>query len=104
MDGGVTIYPIFFYQLGPYKRVQKTEPAIILVENILKKMEVNKVDWYLDSPISNSGRLKKMLLEISEKHQFNWKVELVNTLDKVLVESCKIVIFSDGWVINHAQN
>lgn len=89
---------------GTYKRVQKTESAMILVGNILKKMKVKKVDWYLDAPISNSGRLKKMLSDLGEKHQFNWKVELVNNPDKVLAEDCKIVISSDGWVIDHAPN
>lgn len=89
---------------GSYKRVQKTETAIILVGNILKKMEVTLVDWYLDAPISNSGRLKKMLLEISQKYQFNWNVELVNNPDKVLAEQCEIIVSSDGWVIDHAPN
>lgn len=89
---------------GSYKRVHQTESAMILVGNVLKKMEVDSVVWYLDAPISNSGRVKKMLLEISEKHQFNWKVELVNNPDKVLVKNCKIVVSSDGWVIDHAEN
>lgn len=89
---------------GSYKRVQKTESAIILIGNVLKKLEVDAVEWYLDAPISNSGRLKKMLLEISEAYQFNWSVELVNNPDKVLVKNCKIVVSSDGWVIDHAEN
>ena len=89
---------------GSYKRVQKTETAILLVGNILKKMEVASVEWYLDAPISNSGRLKTMLLEISKNQLFNWSVELVNNPDKVLAENCKIVVSSDGWVIDHAVN
>ncbi len=89
---------------GTYKRVQKTEAAITLVGNALKKMEVSLVEWYLDAPISNSGRLKKMLLEISQEYQYNWTVELVNNPDKVLAENCKIIVSSDGWVIDHAPN
>lgn len=89
---------------GTYKRVYQTESAMILVGNILKKLEVGSVVWYLDAPISNSGRVRTMLLEISEKHQFNWTVELVNNPDKVLVRVCKIVVSSDGWVIDHAEN
>lgn len=89
---------------GSYKRVQKTESAIILIGNVLKELQVGAVEWYLDSPISNSGRLKKMLLEISEQYQFNWSIELVNNPDKVLVKNCKIVVSSDGWVIDHADN
>ncbi|MFK8005872.1 MAG: DUF434 domain-containing protein [Saprospiraceae bacterium] len=89
---------------GTYKRVQKTEIAIILIGNVLKKMEVSSVEWYLDAPISNSGRLKKILLEISQKYQFNWTVELVNNPDKILAENGKIIVSSDGWVIDHAIN
>ena len=67
-------------------------------------MKVNSVVWYLDAPISNSGRVKTMLLELSEKNQFNWQVEMANNPDKVLVKDCKIVVSSDGWVIDHAEN
>ena len=44
-----------------YKRVEKTEEAICLVGTVLKEMNVKKVKWYLDEPISNSGRLKTRL-------------------------------------------
>ena len=70
----------------------------------LKGNNTNVNVWYLDSPISNSGRVRTMLLAVSEKHQFNWTVELVNNPDKVLVRDCKIVVSSDGWVIDHAEN
>jgi hypothetical protein len=89
---------------GTYNRVYQTETAMVLIGDTLKKLEVNSVVWYLDSPISNSGRVRTMLLAVSEKHQFNWTVELVNNPDKVLVRDCKIVVSSDGWVIDHAEN
>lgn len=89
---------------GSYKRVQKTENAITLVGEILQDLKVKKVNWFLDKPISNSGRLKKMMLEISEVHQFPWEVELVFNPDKTLVESKNIVISSDGWVLDHSEH
>lgn len=88
---------------GSYKRVQKTENAIILVGETLKAMKVQGVHWYFDQPVSNSGRLKTRLLEISKAHQFNWEVSLVFDPDKVLVKSDNIVVSADGWVLDHAQ-
>lgn len=88
---------------GSYKRVQKTENAIILVGNTLKELKVKSVKWYLDQPVSNSGRLKSRLLELSREHGFNWQVELVFDPDKVLIKSDHIVVSSDGWILDHAQ-
>ena len=84
---------------GSYKRVMQTENAIHLIGKALKKMEIKSAHWYLDQPVSNSGRLKTKLLEISETHQFNWQVELDYSPDKVLAESNNIIVSSDGWIL-----
>ncbi|WP_215224029.1 DUF434 domain-containing protein [Echinicola shivajiensis] len=86
---------------GSYRRVLKTESAIILVGNALKELEVGPVKWYFDRPVSNSGRIKTKLLEISDNNGFNWEAELVMNPDKVLVTSSKIVITSDGGILDH---
>lgn len=87
---------------GTYKRVQKTEEAILLVGNILKDLGVKSVKWFFDQPVSNSGRLKVMLLELSQTHQFNWSVDLVYDPDKELIKSNQIVVSSDAWILNEA--
>ena len=88
---------------GSYKRVEKTEEATILVGQILKAQKVKNVKWYLDQPISNSGRLKTKLLEISEVHGFNWEVVLVFDPDKELVKTEHVVVSSDGWILDAAK-
>ena len=88
---------------GSYKRVVKTEEAILLVGKILQDLKVQAVKWYLDQPVSNSGRLKTKLLEISREKGFPWEVELVFDPDKVLVKSEHIVVSSDGWILDHAR-
>lgn len=88
---------------GSYKRVQKTEKAIILVGDVLKQMNVKSVKWYFDQPVSNSGRLKTMLLEISEQNGYNWEVELVYNPDKVLAISENVIISTDGWILDQAK-
>ncbi|MCB0640139.1 MAG: DUF434 domain-containing protein [Phaeodactylibacter sp.] len=85
---------------GSYKRVLQTENAIVIIGKALQTLKVGSVRWYLDQPVSNSGRLKTRLLEISAEEGFGWEVELVYSPDKVLAESTAIVVSSDGWILN----
>ncbi len=85
---------------GSYKRVQQTENAILLVGETLQSLQVEAANWYLDQPISNSGRLKTQLREISEANDFNWQIELVYNPDKVLAKSTDPVISTDGWILD----
>ncbi|OUS01554.1 hypothetical protein A9Q86_07190 [Flavobacteriales bacterium 33_180_T64] len=86
---------------GSYKRVQQTETALLLVGNLLRK---NKVIWVFDKPVSNSGRLKTLLRETAEQHGFDWEIILENNPDKILAESNHIVVSSDAWVLDRAEN
>ena len=88
---------------GSYKRVIQTEKAIILVGNVLKALEVEKVIWYFDAPVSNSGRLKTMLYELSTTHDFKWEIHLVNNPDVVLAKSENIIVSSDAWILDECQ-
>lgn len=87
---------------GSYKRVVKTEEAIVLIGNVLKSYAPKSVKWYFDQPVSNSGKLKTKLLELSTLHDFNWEVELVFNPDKILAESKAVIISSDGWILDRA--
>jgi len=86
---------------GTYKRVVKTEEAVLLVGQTLERLGVKQVNWFFDSPVSNSGRLKSMLLELARVHGFPWSVELVYNPDTVLVKSPEIVVSSDAWILDH---
>ncbi len=57
----------------------------------------------MDAPISNSGRLKTYLREIAERESFNWEIHLVNNPDKELIESDKIMISSDAWILEDGK-
>ncbi len=88
---------------GTYKRVQKTEEALLLIGNTLKELNIDYAHWYFDAPVSNSGRLKTLLREIGEKYNFHWQIHLVNNPDKVLAQSEYILVSSDAWVLDRAQ-
>ena len=88
---------------GSYKRVTKTEEAILIIGKAIKSLNVKSAQWYFDQPVSNSGRLKTKLYEISTEYGFNWEIELVFDPDKVLAESNHIVISSDGWILDQTR-
>lgn len=88
---------------GTYKRVQKTEDALVLVGNELKNLGVTLVIWYFDAPVSNSGRLKTILRKAAEEYKYNWKINLVNNPDSVLADSDGIVISSDAWILDRVD-
>ena len=43
---------------GTYRKVEETPPALMLIGKIAAELGVASCLWYLDSPVSNSGRLK----------------------------------------------
>lgn len=86
---------------GSYRRVDETQRAIELVGQACESLSIKKIKWVLDRPVSNSGRLKQMLLEFALSAGFNWQVELINNPDRYLVEESDIVVSSDSWVLDH---
>ncbi|MEM7375496.1 MAG: DUF434 domain-containing protein [Bacteroidota bacterium] len=89
---------------GTYRRVEETMPALTMIGKTLQQLEVEKVYWLLDKPVSNSGRLKGIMYELSEQKGFDWDIELVNNPDRTLSElSNTISVSSDGWVLNHSE-
>jgi hypothetical protein len=89
---------------GTYKKVEETLPALMNIADSLIELKIKKAIWYLDSPISNSGRLKTLMNELAHQYDWNWEIELVHSPDKTLVESSFPVISSDAWILDNAKN
>ena len=85
---------------GTYKHVRHTVPALLRVGEALRPAA--KVTWYFDQPVSNSGRLKTMLRELSETHRFNWEIILAYNPDKELIAlpNDTVLVSSDSWILN----
>ncbi|WP_213278101.1 DUF434 domain-containing protein [Chryseobacterium indologenes] len=88
---------------GTYKRVNQTLRAIELVAAFYQKNQIQKLVWIFDKPVSNSGRIKQIILEFAEQHQLNWEVDLQFNPDKFLAESSEIIISSDAWILDHCK-
>ena len=84
---------------GTYRLIDKTETAIILIGKSLEKNNVGKAVFYLDAPVSNSGRLKQRIMELLSQYSFKVQVEVINNVDAVL-EKLDNVITSDAIILD----
>lgn len=78
---------------GSYRRVEETDQAIGILKNALPPEAV----WYLDQPVSNSGRLAARLRDAG------WTVELVANPDRVLAESEAVAISTDRYILDRCK-
>jgi hypothetical protein len=85
---------------GTYRKVTETIPAVELIGEFLQQIGTAQTLWLLDSPVSNSGRLKTLIRELAEKNDWPWQIELVLSPDAVLIKSGKIVASSDSVVLD----
>jgi len=85
---------------GTYRKVTETIPAVELIGNFLKQIAVSKTHWLLDSPVSNSGRLKTLIGELARKNNWDWEIELLFSPDAVLTRTELTVATSDSVVLD----
>lgn len=85
---------------GHYKRVEETLPAIKLIGRTLGRLQTSAVVWYLDKPVSNSGRLAQWIRTVAAEHSWPWEVELVPDPDPVLARAAEIIASADSAVLD----
>lgn len=85
---------------GTYRKVTETIPAVKLIGDFLGQVNTNKALWLLDSPVSNSGRLKTLIGELAQKNDWNWEVELLLSPDAELIKTDLIIASSDSVVLD----
>mgnify|MGYP000877348500 CR=1 FL=1 len=87
---------------GTYRIIDKTYKALDLIALALEKLQVPKVVFYLDSPVSNSGMLKKIILDSTSNLNFEVEVELVPNTDIVLAQKDRVVS-GDSIILNQCK-
>lgn len=87
---------------GNYRVLADTERAIrIIHEYLIEVQSVSKITWYLDKPVSNSGRLKTRILDLA--NAFPIEVELLPDPDPVLKQvdhKNATIITADSGILN----
>jgi hypothetical protein len=89
---------------GSYRQVEETSAAIVAVGRLLAGRSSAEVRWYLDRPVSNSGRLRAHLLEMASAHAWPWTVCLLDAPDRMLAASGAVVATSDSWILDRCRS
>lgn len=85
---------------GTYRLIDKTQIAIMLIGEMLEKNKVKKAIFYLDAPVSNSGKLNINNVDTKLETTDN-----VITSDAIILDKCKSWINLNKKIIeNHISN
>lgn len=84
---------------GTWRRVEETIPAIAHVGESIEQIGIRQCRWVLDRPVSNSGRLKALLLQQAARRGWDWTVELHANPDRVLAEAKATVATADRQIL-----
>ena len=76
---------------GSYRIVDKTVQAVELLLARLETLGVQRALFYLDQQVSNSGRLRALLLEQAEKRAVEVQAELHPSVDGLLSRMERVV-------------
>ena len=91
---------------GTYRKVEETVPAVALIVDVLCGMGIPHVDWYLDRPVANSGRLRALIGDVLQARGGratgvgSWNIELISSPDAALANYPHIIAASDSAVLD----
>ena len=88
---------------GTYRIIDKTSLAIEYLLEALEQKDVKKTHIFLDAPVSNSGRLRTLILEMTQNYSVEVEVQVINAVDSLL-SGMSGVISSDAIILNHCTS
>ncbi|WP_201353168.1 DUF434 domain-containing protein [Hydrogenimonas urashimensis] len=100
---------------GNYTLRMETEEAIKLAAEAIKTLKVKEALWYFDRPVSNSGRIAKLVNEIAGRYGAAMRAKTSDRVDSLLKACGDVVVTADavildsgvawfdlaGWIIGH---
>jgi hypothetical protein len=89
---------------GSYRKVEETLPALELAGQSLLKLNIPSATWYLDQPVSNSGRLKTIMSDIAESRSWRWDIQIVPDPDAILARSSDTIASADSVILNRCRS
>ncbi len=87
-----------------YRKVEETVPALRLLGDAAREWGASRFRWWLDEPVSNSGRLKALVLDTARLRGWPWEVDLVFSPDHVLSRTDEVVVSSDSVILDRCQH
>ena len=86
---------------GSYRLIPQTDKAIVLIRDALSKLEAGSVVFYLDQPVSNSGRLRAKIYEI------DWPMFVTVNITRrpdVLLKKLPCVVTGDFIILDECES
>ncbi|HJL16733.1 MAG TPA: DUF434 domain-containing protein [Sandaracinaceae bacterium LLY-WYZ-13_1] len=83
---------------GTWRRVAETTEVVDALGAMTR--EAREVVWWLDRPVSNSGRLAALLRERARVRGWRWRTEVVWDPDGVLADTDGLVATADARVLD----
>jgi hypothetical protein len=81
---------------GTYRRVEETRPALELADLWLSRWDIGPCTWFLDAPVSNSGRLAALIRATNPR----WHAEVVPDPDRCLITPGPAVATADSGILD----
>lgn len=85
---------------GTWRRVSETSAAIDALGGLLAEARLREVVFWLDRPVSNSGRLAALMRASAEAHGWPWRVELAWDPDRELLAARGLVASGDARILD----
>lgn len=90
---------------GSYRRIDATATALEALCKTLISWQPASVSWFIDRPVSNSGRLAGWIRDAAPDD--SWNVELPHDADREVIGLANsrdaIVCSSDAWVLDESS-
>jgi hypothetical protein len=84
---------------GTYRLIDKTDKAICLIGQKLEAMNIAGAVFYLDAPVSNTGKLKTRIMELLNDKNYTVSVELAGNAD-IFLKDKPYVVTTDAIILN----
>lgn len=88
---------------GTYRLIDETEAAVRCIAQALWDCKVKKAVFYLDSPVSNSGRLKSLIAQVFEDYSMELDVQVIYEVDSTLGRK-DYVITADAIILDQCAS
>ncbi len=88
---------------GSYRKVAETLPALERIGQTLSQFPPSVCTWWLDAPVSNSGRVSRLILDLSVQRGWPWQTRLVADPDPILSVSDAIVVSADSLILDSCR-
>ena len=89
---------------GTYRLIDKTDSAVNAIGEFLSEKKIKKAVFYLDAPVSNSGRLGQKIKESFQKYDFETEIIIINEVDYALKQTDGIIVSSDAIILDNCKN